>query len=210
MSVTDRILSPYCLALTGGIACGKSTVGDLLAARGLARVDSDLIARAVVEPGTPALASIVVEFGSSVLTSDGRLDRASLGKIVFGQESARRRLEAILHPLIWEVMEREMRRAQSELRETVFEIPLLFEKGNQGRFSTIWVVTVSEELQLARLQQRDRLTLEHAKARIAAQMSLEEKSKLADFVITNMGDLQELEAAVDHGLRLWRGGREEP
>ena len=202
--------SPYCLALTGGIACGKSTVGDLLETRGLTRIDSDQIARQVVEPGTPGLAAVAAQFGMSVLTSDGRLDRASLGRIVFQNEKARRTLEAILHPLIWEVMEQEMRRAVSEARETVFEIPLLFEKGNQGRFSTVWVVTVSPECQFQRLQERDGLTLEQAQTRVDAQMSLSEKVKLASFVLSNEGDLKELERAVDHGLAIWRRDRGEP
>lgn len=202
MSLTKP--TSYCLGLTGGIACGKSTVGALLHSRGLTRIDSDQVARQVVEPGTPGLNSVVEAFGNSVLRSDGRLDRGRLGQIVFEDEASRRRLEGILHPLIWESLVQEMSSAELEARETVFEIPLLFENGNQGRFSWVWVVSVTEEIQFRRLQERDGLTPDQIQARLAAQMSLEEKKRLADFVIVNDGDLRSLEKQVDEGLRGWR------
>ena len=199
--------NPFCLALTGGIACGKSTVGAMLAARGLTRIDSDQVARDVVAPGTPGLAEVVFRFGRQLLLPEGGLDRKAIGRQVFADPAARRELEGILHPLIWSVLSAEMWVAAEQQRETVFEIPLLFENRNEGRFSTVWVVTAPREVQLRRLWERDQLEPAEAQARLDAQMSVQEKAARASFVLDNDGDVAALEARVQEGLELWRQGR---
>lgn len=202
--------SPYCLALTGGIACGKSTVAAMLETMGLERVDSDQVSRLVVAPGSLGLSQVVARFGERVLTPQGELDRSALAEIVFTDPTARQELEAILHPLIWEKMSQSMERAACKRRETVFEIPLLYEKGSQKRFSTVWVVGASPEVQLQRLIERDGLTREQAQARLDAQMSVSEKARLADDVLLNDGDLAQLQEAVEQGLKRWRARRDRP
>lgn len=202
-----EIANPHCLALTGGIACGKSTVGALLSDLGLARVDSDQVARDVVAPGTPGLAGVRRLFGDAVLLTDGSLDRRAVGRLVFSDPSARRALESLLHPLIWERMSEEIATAGALGRETVFEIPLLFENGNAGRFRTVWVVAASRQVQLRRLQLRDGLSLAEAQARLDSQMDVEEKARRADYVIRNDGTAEQLEPAVVQALELWREGR---
>ncbi len=197
----------FCLALTGGIACGKSTVGARLAHAGLHRVDSDQVARQVVLPGTPGLAGVVQLFGEGVLLPDGTMDRRAVGQRVFASERARRDLESLLHPLIWKVMSDEMAVAADTRRETVFEIPLLYENGNESRFSTVWVVAVSRGVQLQRLQDRDRLSFEEAQARLDSQMDVEEKARRADYVIRNEGAPEALDAAIAQGLARWREAR---
>ncbi len=177
---------------------------------GLDRIDSDQVARQVVEPGSPGLHRVVECFGEEVLTTSGGLDRPALGRIVFASDKARQELEAILHPLIWESMGRSLRQAHELKRETVFEIPLLYEKGSQTRFSTIWVVAASPQVQLRRLTERDGLSLSEAQARLEAQMKVEEKVKRADFVLINDGDLNLLKARVEEGLSLWRWVRSVP
>jgi dephospho-CoA kinase len=208
VSDTDEQPNRYCLALTGGIACGKSTVAAMLAQMGLTRVDSDQVARQVVEPGTPGLDGVVKLFGEGLLLADGTLDRRALGQLVFASTDARRQLESLLHPLIWLNLAAEMKAAAQFARETVFEIPLLYENGNQGRFSCVWVVAASTEVQLSRLMERDRWNRVEAESRLASQMSLTEKVRRADFVLVNDGNLPDLEARVRQGLTLWRQSRD--
>lgn len=200
--------NPYSLALTGGIACGKSTVGAMLQEKGLRRVDSDQVARQVVMPGSVGLDAVVARFGREVLLADGSMDRKAIGRIVFADPQARRDLERIVHPLIWVNLEDAMTEAAQRHLETVFEIPLLFENGNENRFSTVWVVSSSPQVQLQRLRQRDGLSAEEARARIDSQMSVEEKARRATFVIINDGDPKALEARIDQGLHQWRRVRE--
>lgn len=208
MGEHNSFRNPFSLALTGGIACGKSTVAAMLQALGLVRIDSDQIARDVVEPGTVGLEQVVERFGNQVLLPDGRLDRRALGAIVFASTSARRDLEKLLHPLIWERMAHHMESAQRECRETVFEIPLLFENNHQDRFSTVWVVACEPDVQLARLRERDGWSQPEAEARLASQMSVGEKASKATYVLYNNDDSESLKAQVLSGLKTWRGGRQ--
>ncbi|HZG83525.1 dephospho-CoA kinase [Paenibacillus sp.] len=193
------------VGLTGGIACGKSTVSGMLEARGAAIVDADRIARDVVQPGQPALADIREAFGDEVLLEDGTLNRKALGAVVFGDEAARRKLESILHPRIRAEMARQM--AEWNEREpgrlVVVDIPLLYESGLDKRFNfeEIVVVYVPREVQLERLMKRDGLTTEAAEQRLDAQMPIERKKELADVVIDNSGTLEQTEAQVDAYLR---------
>jgi dephospho-CoA kinase len=164
----------------------------------------------VVAPGTPGLQAVVERFGPGLLLADGQLDRKALGRLVFASSEERRALEKLLHPLIWQVMAAAAEEAAQKREETVFEIPLLFENANQGRFSTVWVVTATPQVQLRRLTERDALDPLEAQARIDSQMSVAEKAARADFVIVNDGDREGLRQRLREGLRLWRENRAVP
>ena len=189
------------IGLTGGIASGKSTVAAMFAELGAAIVSADAIAREVVEPGEPALEEIRAAFGPEVLLPDGRLDRRRLGAIVFADPERRRRLEAILHPRIRARMREQIEAAAGTGRPVVAEIPLLFESpASRALVDVTVVVYVDREQQLARLISRDGLTPAEAEARLAAQLPLEEKARLADYVIDNRGQLEHTRAQV---VRVW-------
>lgn len=188
------------VALTGGIASGKSAVADLLAARGAVIVDSDVLAREVVAPGTPGLAAVVERFGAGVLHEDGSLNRPALGAIVFADDDARADLNAITHPRI-RARADELRAAAPAGAVVVDVIPLLVEANLVGRFDEVIVVDVPEEVQVERLRRRDGFTRDEAMARLAAQASREDRRAIATHVVDNTGSRVELEASVD---RLWR------
>ena len=188
------------IALTGGIASGKSSVADLLAERGAVIIDSDVSAREVVAPGTPGLAAIVERFGEGVLRADGALDRPALGAIVFADPAARADLEAITHPRI-RARADALRAAAPEGAVVIDVIPLLVEAGLVGRFDEVIVVDVPEEVQVERLRRRDGFTRDEAMARLAAQASRDDRLAVADHVVDNTGTPAELEASVD---ALWR------
>ena len=196
------------IGLTGGIASGKTSVASLLERLGAAVVDADRLAREVVEPGEEALSGIVAAFGEKVLNSDGTLNRAALGEIVFSDQAARRSLEAITHPAIRRRAEEKLARLQEGgVKEAFYVAPLLFEAGLASRVSEVWVVYLDQETQLERLMARDGLDREAALARIASQMPMEEKKRLGRIVIDNRGSREELEAQV---LRLWREEIQKP
>lgn len=185
------------LGVTGGIASGKSTVTGLLRALGAAVVSADELARQAVLPGSRVLDRLAARFGRRVLTAEGRLDRPVLADIVFGDEQARKDLNAIMHPAIAELAEKALARLRGEGAPLViYEAPLLFEAGAEGRVDAVLVVTVGEATQLRRLMERDGLGEAAAKARIAAQMSEEEKVARADYVIDNSGDLESTRGQV--------------
>ncbi|KAI0807806.1 CoaE-domain-containing protein [Fomes fomentarius] len=186
------------IGLTGGIATGKSTVSSLLRAHHLPIVDADVLARKVVEPGTPALAQIVRAFGPDVLLPDGRLDRAKLGRVVFADEDKRRTLNAIVHPAVrremfWSILRCWWRGE----RVCVLDVPLLIEGGLWKWVGKVVVVYCSAEIQLQRLMKRDNSSREDASARLNAQLPITEKVQYADIVIDNSGTPQELERQVD-------------
>jgi dephospho-CoA kinase len=182
------------VALTGGIASGKSTVADLFGARGVPVIDTDVIARQVVEPGQPSLAEVVAGFGSRVLDADGRLDRRRLRDIIFVDATARRRLEAILHPAIRAEMERQSRAAGGPYQLLV--IPLLTEGGRRDHVDRVLVVDVPETVQVERLMRRDGVSHEQATASLAAQATRAARLAMADDVIENTGRAEDLEARV--------------
>ncbi|KAI0780541.1 CoaE-domain-containing protein [Trametes elegans] len=186
------------VGLTGGIATGKSTVSSLLRAHGLPIVDADVLARKVVEPGTPALAAIARAFGPGVLRADGTLDRAALGALVFADEGKRRVLNAIVHPavrreMVWSVLRCWWRGE----RVCVLDVPLLIEGGLWKWVGKVVVVYCSAEIQLQRLMKRDSSSREDASSRLNAQLPIAEKVKYADVVVDNSGSLQDLERQVD-------------
>jgi len=180
------------IGLTGGIASGKSTVGRLLAARGLPVLDADLYAREALAPGSPG--------AKAVLTRYGTLDRAALGRIVFADGAERQWLEQLVHPLVRARFAAELERL-GEAPVVVLMIPLLFEAGLEALCSEVWLVDCEEAQQLQRLMARDQLSEADARARIAAQWPLARKRGLADVLINNRGGPQQLEQAAEQALR---------
>ncbi len=191
------------IGLTGGIACGKSTVSRLLASRGAIVIDADILAREVVEPGAPALAEVVRVFGPDMLNEDGTLNRKQLGKVVFDNEAKRKRLEELLHPAIIQLMQERMAEAERLQPDklVVADVPLLYEAQMEDMFQEVLVVAASREVQLERLMQRDGLSGEEAELRIDAQMPLEWKKEWADVIIDNSGTPEETERQVEQYLR---------
>lgn len=183
------------VGLTGGIASGKSTVADRFAARGVAVLDADQVARDVVERGQPALARIVDEFGPGVLGADSRLDRRALRRIVFADSERRRLLESILHPVIRAEMAR--RAAKAEGAYQIHMIPLLVEGRGREGLDRILVVDCSPEIQLQRLLARDAESAAQARAIIAAQADRTTRLRAADDIIHNDGPPDALERQVE-------------
>jgi dephospho-CoA kinase len=183
------------VGLTGGIACGKSTVANLFAALGVTVVDTDLLAREVVAPGSALLPQIAAHFGAAVLRPDGSLDRAVLRERVFSDPAERNWLEALTHPRIRELTD--ARCAAASGRYVVVAIPLLVETQGAGRFDRVLVVDCDRELQIARLQARDGATREAAERMLAAQASRDQRLAVADDVILNNGDLHALRVRVE-------------
>jgi dephospho-CoA kinase len=184
--------------LTGGIACGKSTVSGMLKSRGAVIVDADQLARQVVAPGSEALKEIVDRFGQDVLQADGALDRKKLGQRVFADEAARQDLGRITHPRIAALAAQQSLEAEAgAAKVVVYDAPLLIENGLHGGMREVLVVACEEATQVARLVRRDGLNRLEALARIHSQMSLDEKRQVATVVIENNGDLEDLKAQVD-------------
>jgi dephospho-CoA kinase len=183
------------VGLTGGIASGKSMVAAELAARGAIVIDADVLAREVVEPGTPEIAAIINRFGEQVV-SDGRLDRARLAQIVFADPLARRDLERIVHPAV-RARAAELEQAAATNAIVVHVIPLLVETGQQQDFDLVVTVDVDHETQIQRLMARNGFTRAEAESRIAAQASREDRKIAADVVVDNTGSLAQLRARID-------------
>lgn len=183
------------VGLTGGIATGKSTVADTLRRLGAEVIDADQLAREVVAPGEPALAEIVREFGD-VLQPDGTLDRKKLGAIVFGDTPRRKRLEAITHPAIRERFLARLRELEAVGFEGLvfFDAPVMIESGNYRNMDRLVVVSTGDATQRERLMARDGMSAAEASRRMATQMPVADKAKLADYVIDNSGDRAATEA----------------
>jgi len=184
----------YRVGLTGGVASGKSTVTNLFRTLGVPIIDTDELARDVVEPGQPPLERLVERFGASILTPDGHLDRPALRTIVFSDHKARADLEALLHPAIGAAAE--SRSAAAGGPYQILVIPLLVEKNLGSQLDRVLVVDCKEGLQIRRLRSRDGSTLEEARAILAAQASREARLAAAHDVIKNGGALAALHAQV--------------
>lgn len=183
------------IGLTGGVASGKSTVASLLVAAGAVLIDADALAREVVAKGTPGLDAVVEEFGTGLLTADGELDRPRMGELVFNDAEARKRLEAIVHPLVFQrIVELEESAPQGAL--VVHDIPLLAESGRADTFDAVVVVDTPRDLQVARMLRDRGWTRADAESRIAAQATREERLAIATHVIDNSGSLEQLEERV--------------
>ena len=180
--------SPMSVGLTGGIASGKSIVADMFNDLGVTIIDTDVIARDVVEPGQPALAEIREQFGAGVIGADGRLDRKALRAIVFTEEDQRGILEAILHPRIRQEAAIQVTGASGPYH--IIVVPLLVESPMRSDMERILVVDCGEETQLARLLERDAETVEQARRMIDAQASRDDRLAIADDMIGNDGDIE--------------------
>lgn len=183
------------MGLTGGIGAGKSEVARRLVAHGAVLIDADVLAREVVAPGTEGLAEVIAEFGD-VLTPAGELDRPAVGRLVFGDQVARRKLESIIHPRV------RARAAEIEAEApagsvVVHDIPLLVETGQADRFDRVLVVDVPPEIQLERLVGERGMSAEEARSRIASQASRDERLAAADLVVDNSGSLADLDRRID-------------
>lgn len=198
---TARVPAVLMVGLTGGIGSGKSAVSRLLAEHGAVVVDADLVAREVVEPGTPGLGRIVERFGPQVLQPDGSLDRAALGARVFTDPQALQALNAIVHPLVGERTAELVDQARrSGAAVVVHDVPLLVENGLAEMYDAVVVVAATPQTQLERLVRLRGMTEHDARQRIAAQAPLADKLAAATHVIDNDGPLQDLAPQVE---RLW-------
>lgn len=182
------------IGLTGGIGSGKTTVAQRLVELGATEIDADLLAREVVAPGGDGLAAVAAQFGADLILPDGSLDRTLLAERAFADSSSRLELEAILHPLIQQ-LSRE--RIASATGVVVYTIPLLVESGSKLPFDKVLAVSAPEAVRVARLITSRDMTLEQARARIAAQATDAQREAIADFVINSDCSMAELRARVD-------------
>jgi dephospho-CoA kinase len=187
------------IGLTGGIASGKSSVGRLLAARGLPLLDADVYAREALAPGSPGAGAVLERYGDGIRAPGGEIDRAALGQIVFGDGDERRWLEQLLHPVVRACFTAKLQELAAE-PVVVLVVPLLFEAGLETLCSEVWLVDCDETQQLQRLMARDGLGEADARARIAAQWPLARKRQLADVVLNNRGEPEQLAALVEQAL----------
>ena len=184
------------IGLTGSIACGKSTVSQYLRQLGHAVVDADAISHALTAPGGKALPLLREAFGDAVFDGDS-LNRRALGSIVFADGGKRARLNAILHPMIISSIQEELHALDAAGRLVFGDVPLLFECAMESMFDQVWVVSVSEDIQLERLMTRDGLSRQEALDRIRSQMPLEEKRQRADAVIDSSGSVEQTRKQID-------------
>jgi dephospho-CoA kinase len=185
------------VGLTGGIGSGKSTVSRMLADRGGVVIDADDLARRAVEPGSPGLEEVVEAFGPGVRAADGSLDREAVAAKVFADPEARRKLESITHPEVFRLYGEEIDRYRGTDRIVVFDAPLIVETGAADGFDLLIVVSASEDAQVRRLMADRAMNEQAARERIASQLPLEDKVRVADVVIRNDGPVEDLVPQVD-------------
>lgn len=180
------------IGLTGGIASGKSTVATELRKQNVPVFDADEVSRNAVAKGSKGLALVAEAFGAEYLTADGEMDRAKISQLVFSDKEALKTLEGILHKIVWDEAEAFLAEAREQKAKlAVLDVPLLIETKWHERVDFVWLVAVSKEQQIKRAMIRSGMTEEEVKARIAAQMSLEDKKNFADVVLDNSGALEE-------------------
>jgi dephospho-CoA kinase len=194
------------VALTGGIATGKTYVRARFEALGIPTIDADVLARDVVAPGRPALAAIAGRFGTAVLRADGALDRAALARVVFAQPAARRDLERIVHPAVYDAIRAWLAEVEAGGRAelAIADIPLLYETGREGDFDAVVVTACDPEVQVQRAVARDGTTPEQARQRLAAQWPIADKTARADFVIDTGRTFEDTDRQVDDVLEALR------
>lgn len=203
--ITDRVKSmTTVLGLTGGIASGKSTVSNMIKRLGFVVIDADVVAREVVEVAEPAYRQIVKEFGTEILHKDQTINREKLGSIIFHDDEKRKKLNRIVHPAVRKRMnDLKKQYIENKERVIVLDIPLLFESKLTHLVEKVILVYVDQDVQKKRLLQRNDLTVEEANARIASQMPLKDKIRLADGVINNNGSIDETYAQLKEILAKW-------
>lgn len=187
---------PKVIGLTGGIATGKSTVSKLLSEYGFKIIDADIASRKAVEKGSTALEQIKETFGDEAITSDGEMNRQYIGELVFNHPEKRLELNKIIHPIVRTIMEQEKQQYLQQGYDVIMDIPLLFENDLQDTVDEVWLVYTSESVQIERLMKRNNLDLDQAKARVYSQISIDKKSRMADYVIDNLGSKSELETLL--------------
>ncbi|HCY7938472.1 TPA: dephospho-CoA kinase [Staphylococcus aureus] len=191
---------PKVIGLTGGIASGKSTVSELLSVFGFKVVDADKAAREAVKKGSKGLAQVREVFGDEAIDENGEMNRRYMGDLVFNHPEKRLELNAIIHPIVRDIMEEEKQEYLKQGYNVIMDIPLLFENELENTVDEVWVVYTSESIQMDRLMQRINLSLEDAKARVYSQISIDKKSRMADHVIDNLGDKLELKQNLERLL----------
>lgn len=191
---------PKVIGLTGGIASGKSTVSELLSVFGFKVVDADKAAREAVKKGSKGLAQVREVFGDEAIDENGEMNRRYMGDLVFNHPEKRLELNAIIHPIVRDIMEEEKQEYLKQGYNVIMDIPLLFENELENTVDEVWVVYTSESIQMDRLMQRNNLSLEDAKARVYSQISIDKKSRMADHVIDNLGDNLELKQNLERLL----------
>ncbi|HAR3469530.1 TPA: dephospho-CoA kinase [Staphylococcus aureus] len=191
---------PKVIGLTGGIASGKSTVSELLSVFGFKVVDADKAAREAVKKGSKGLAQVREGFGDEAIDENGEMNRRYMGDLVFNHPEKRLELNAIIHPIVRDIMEEEKQEYLKQGYNVIMDIPLLFENELENTVDEVWVVYTSESIQMDRLMQRNNLSLEDAKARVYSQISIDKKSRMADHVIDNLGDKLELKQNLERLL----------
>jgi dephospho-CoA kinase len=184
------------IALTGGIATGKSYVAARLREAGVPVVDADRLARDAVAPGTPGLDQVRARFGDEAISPDGTLDRKRVAALVFTDAEARRDLEAIVHPVVRAAVDAFFASLPPDTPFAVADIPLLYETGQQRRFDAVIVAACPPELQVERVMRRDGASREDAERRIAAQLPIEDKAARAEFVIRTSGTAEETDRQI--------------
>ncbi len=189
------------VALTGGIASGKSHVLAAFAAREVPTIDADLLAHAVVAAGTPAAQAIERRFGRDVVGADGEINRRKLGAVVFSDASARRDLEAIVHPAVYSAIRRWFEMLPANTPLAVADIPLLYETGHDSDFDVVVVAACEPDEQIRRVMTRDGLTEAEARSRVAAQLPIGEKISRADYVVWTTGTQAETSEKVEDVIR---------
>lgn len=191
---------PKVIGLTGGIASGKSTVSELLSVFGFKVVDADKAAREAVKKGSKGLAQVREVFGDEAIDENGEMNRRYMGDLVFNHPEKRLELNAIIHPIVRDIMKEEKQEYLKQGYNVIMDIPLLFENELENTVDEVWVVYTSESIQMDRLMQRNNLSLEDAKARVYSQISIDKKSRMADHVIDNLGDKLELKQNLERLL----------
>ena len=191
---------PKVIGLTGGIASGKSTVSELLSVFGFKVVDADKAAREAVKKGSKGLAQVREVFGDEAIDENGEMNRRYMGDLVFNHPEKRLELNAIIHPIVRDIMEEEKQEYLKQGYNVIMDIPLLFENELENTVDEVWVVYTSESIQMDRLMQRNNLSLEDAKARVYSQIYIKKKSRMADHVIDNLGDKLELKQNLERLL----------
>jgi dephospho-CoA kinase len=188
------VSAPARIGLTGGIGTGKSFVLRHLARCGVPTLDTDTVSRDVVQPGTAAFAAVVARFGPAIVAADGSIDRTGLAQLVFADAPARRDLEAIVHPAVWQSVEAWLR---TQPAPAVVAVPLLFETAAESRFDRVLITDCPADIQVARVTARDGVTAEAARARVDAQMSRAERRRRADAVVDTSGSPAETIAGLE-------------
>lgn len=186
------------IGLTGGIGTGKSTTSQIIRSFGVPVIDADVVSRSLLSPGSPYVSQVADLFGNQVLDQSGNIDRKALANIIFASEEMRKKLEALLHPLVRFEMEKRIQDFKDQGEAfIVLDIPLLFEKGYwQNKVDEIWLVDTTQELQIKRIRERESWSEKEILDRIYAQMPLKEKRLLANKIILNNGSIEELENQI--------------